>query len=194
MQKKALAALAAVTLLAAGHATAQPETTGFYAGAGVGYGVSPNNIKEGTTFKFDTQNSAASVRGFAGYRINGSLAVEAQVTSLGKVQHKSNDPQVNSLTIRSTMLGGVSALAIAPAGESTEFFVRVGTAAMRLQAQDGNGKLTRNTIVPWLGVGAQHNITQNLFARVDYQFLGKAKIEKYMQSNHTAGLSIGYRF
>ena len=200
--KKSLLALAVVSALAT--TSAYAGTDGFYVGAKAGYNLWSAStahdqwdpVSQRVTNELETNAFTAGL--FLGYNFNDYLGLEFAYDYLGKmgINHLAdkNNPGVlrsGDLWTNGFELAGRFML---PFTEDFEAYAKAGIFAF-----DTNSNLAKSHVgvVPLFGAGLQYYFTDNIFARVEYDWYHKlAKTTKngVNPDANTFTLGLGYSF
>ena len=200
--KKSLLALAVVSALAT--TSAYAGTDGFYVGAKAGYNLWSAStahdqwdpVSQRVTNELETNAFTAGL--FLGYNFNDYLGLEFAYDYLGKmgINHLAdqNDPSIlrsGDLWTNGFELAGRFML---PFTEDFEAYAKAGIFAF-----DTNSNLAKSHVgvIPLFGAGLQYYFTDNIFARVEYDWYHKlAKTTKngVNPDANTFTLGLGYSF
>ncbi|WP_392566027.1 porin OmpA [Utexia brackfieldae] len=193
MKKTTLALAVAIASLSTAAIAAQPSNT-FYAGGKVGW-TSFHNASLGDDF--DKSSNGVGGGLFLGYQANPYMAIELGYDYLGRAKYNSNsaDLENSKFTVHGASLTGKLSYPLSFITDDLDFYVRAGGFIHHTKFK-GNGYDNGDvSISPVYAGGFDYKLTDNLSARIDYQWvnnIGNDGPAGYRPDNALLALGVSY--
>lgn len=176
---------AVAALLLSGVPSTVAANTDWYMGLGLGLGwvqFYPADFSSGGTYTEKKQEFDAGFKGFIGYQINRSWALEASITTVGKFHYKYDNGTVTQDGIYKVKGLGLSIVPTIPFTQNFSLYGRLGgfSSQTRLTFHNENfvvgaassGRQS-NQFTPLTGFGAQYFFDEESGMRIEFENFGK---------------------